>query len=655
MKQIVTLVATVGLVLSGLMADAHGDRPALIPQPQHLSWHDGEYRLLGELRIAANDPSLHPSVQLLQVAFQDHGLVATIASDTADAASIVLELLPGFQSPSEEGYSLAVSPAGIRIQAGHEKGIFYAIQTLKQLLQQGRIPACEIRDWPAFPWRGYLVDVGRNFQTMELLKEQIDYMAAYKLNVFHFHFTEDIAWRLESKRYPQLTAADNMLRNAGQFYTQADLHELFAYCAERHIMLLPEIDMPGHSAAFTRALGVDMQSEQGMAYVKDILDEFCETFDFHYIHIGGDEVKITNKRFLPEMVEFLENRGKRTMGWDPGGNLPSSTIRQLWMGGEEPVQDTTSSVYVDSKHLYVNHMDPLETVSTIFYRKIGGRDEAHRTLLGGILCSWPDRAVADEQDVLWQSAVYPGLLAFAERSWRGGGYAGWRANIGKTHEAEAIADFADFESRLIEHKYRYFAGKPFPYVRQSDLIWDFYGPYNHAGDLTKAFPLEAAGVAAAQDKPAFQAVGGTQILRHWWTPAVNGLIDEPEENTTWYATAWLWTDEAGTKPFWIGFDNFSRSYASDAPQLGTWDDRKSQLWVNGQRVAPPDWANAGRPGKLEEPMTDEGYSFREPTLIDLKKGWNSVLVKVPVGTFRGKDWQNPVKWMFTFVSAEAGR
>ena len=108
---------------------------------------------------------------------------------------------------------------------------------------------------------------------MPLLKQQIDVMAMYKLNIFHFHPTEDIAWRIAIKKYPQLTAPEHMQRNKGMYYTEAEIKELIAYCKERYITFVPEIDMPGHSAAFKRAMKVDMQSDSGMVYVKNILKE----------------------------------------------------------------------------------------------------------------------------------------------------------------------------------------------------------------------------------------------------------------------------------------------------------------------------------------------------------------------------------------------
>jgi hypothetical protein len=259
---------------------------------------------------------------------------------------------------------------------------------------------------------------------MNLLKQQIDVMAAYKLNVFHFHATEDIAWRIAIKQYPQLTSPEFMLRNKGMYYSEDEIKELIAYCKERHITFVPEIDMPGHSAAFKRAMGVDMQSDSGIVILKNILKEFCTTYDVDYIHIGADEVKITNKNFVSEITNYIESFGKKVIGWQPGGNFTNSTIRQLWMDDNAHLSNQQNLQFIDSRHLYLNHMDPLEAVTTIFNRKIADKEKGDAHTLGGTICMWHDRAVNKDEDILKMNPVYPAMLAFAERSWRGGGHAG---------------------------------------------------------------------------------------------------------------------------------------------------------------------------------------------------------------------------------------
>src|SRR5690606_7815098 len=271
-----------------------------------------------------------------------------------------LKLISSRSDKSSEAYQLKIDDDGISIAASTPTGIFYGLQTLRQFnIQNKQIRKVTIADQPAFSWRAFLLDVGRNYQPMDMLKEQIDILSRYKMNVLHFHFTEDIAWRLASKKYPGLTAADNMTRWEGKYYTQEQFQELIDYCAERHILFLPEIDMPGHSSAFKRFFGVDMQSDSGIVYIKELLKEFSETFaNLPYLHIGGDEVKITNNDFMPEITRYVESLGYKTVGWDPGSNLMPQTIRQLWVGGAEKIEESGEKVFIDSKHLYINHMDP---------------------------------------------------------------------------------------------------------------------------------------------------------------------------------------------------------------------------------------------------------------------------------------------------------
>ena len=623
-------------------------QPALLPMPQKVSWAGAPFPLYACQTIVVKDARLRDEAHLLVQQLPGRDVqVATASTSKEPFIELQLGTVAAPQNAAE-AYRLTVTASRVLLVANTEQGLFYGLQTLRQLSRdQVLIPGCEIVDWPAFSWRGYMVDVGRNYQSMDLLKQQIDVMSRYKLNIFHFHLTEDVTWRLAIRRYPQLTAPEHMQRDKGLYYSEAELKELIQYCRERYITLVPEIDMPGHSAAFTRAMGVDMQSDSGLAIVKNILQEFCTTYDVPYLHIGADEVKITNKAFLPEVTALIHSLGKKTIGWDPGGNLGENTLRQLWMTDGAKDQRAT---YIDSRHLYLNHMDPLESVATIFHRQIGDRPRGDRQVPGATVCVWHDRRVALQDDVLRMSPVYPALLAFAERVWRGGGTPGWVAHAGTPGSARA-GDFAAFESRLLDHRGQYFTGMPFPYARQSTTSWKLYGPYKNGGDLSRKFAPELPSFDEAQTKASLQANGGTVVLRHWWHPLVEGVVKEPQEQTTWYATTKVWSATDTTAAYWVGFNNLSRSYFSDVPGEGTWDSRQSAVWVNGQLVNPPQWNRPGQKGHSEIPLTDEGYEYREPTRVQLKKGWNTVLIKAPVGSFKGKDWQNPVKWMFTFVPA----
>ncbi len=565
------------------------DKPALIPMPKQVEWKQGYYSLIAGKNLAE------------QIEIE---LIATL---------------------EKEAYELQVAPNKIHIKANTQHGVFNALQTLQQLARNGQtIDAVEIQDAPAFAWRGYMIDVGRNYLSMDLLKQQIDIMAKYKLNVFHFHATEDIAWRIASKLYPQLTAPEHMLRNKGMFYSETEIKELIAYCKARNILFVPEIDMPGHSAAFKRAMKTDMQSDSGLVIVKNILKEFCTTYDVPYIHIGADEVKITNPNFIPEVTRHIQSFGKKVIGWQPGGNFLDNTIRQLWMDDLGKITNDKNIQYIDSRHLYLNHMDPLESVTTIFNRQLANKNHGDQNALGAIICTWHDRTVEKQEDILQMNPVYPAMMAFAERSWRGGGQAGWIANISDGD----VTAFAEFEARLLSHKRQYLH---FPYQRQSHLEWQLYD---------------------ANEKYIKTVTGGTVVLRHWWAPLIKGAIDSIQPNTTWYAQTEIWSDENGTKPFWIGFNNLSRSPATDAHPMDEWSANKPSVWVNNQLIAPPIWKRGGQKGNAEIPLSDEGYEYRTPTMIALQKGWNKVRIKIPIDQLKGKDWQNPAKYMFTFVPVE---
>lgn len=624
------------------------NKPSLIPLPQQLNWATGSFLLNRATSIVCSDTAILAEARALQKLLAEKGWKLTLKK-RANRNEIHIALLvadPSTSTVSPEAYSLDINDDKVLLTASTAHGVFNGIQTLRQLMQDGeRLAACNIKDWPAFSWRGYMIDVGRNYMPMDLLKQQIDVMAAYKLNVFHFHPTEDIAWRIQIKQYPELTAAENMLRNKGKFYTESEIKELIDYCRQRHIIFVPEIDMPGHSEAFKRAMKVDMQSAAGPGYLKNILREFCNAYAVPYIHIGSDEVKITNPQFVPDMTSFIEGFGKKVIGWQPGGNFTPQTIRQLWREDNGGSMAAAGVEYIDSKHLYLNHMDTLEAVVTIFNRRMADKEHGDSLALGATLCMWHDRAVRSAEDILLMNPVYPGILAFSERTWRGGGQPGWIANISDGDTAQ----FLEFENRLLVNKLLYFSDKPFQYVRQTNMTWDLLGPYPNGGNLNASFEIESSLWQQPTVIPVKQVQGGTVVLKHWWAPLIKGAVDQPQENTTWYATTKIWSENDETMSFWIGFNNLSRSPATDSPPTGKWDEKGSAVWVNGKQVDPPEWSRGDQQGSSEIPLVDEGYEYRAPTKIPLKRGWNEVLIKSPVGTFKTSRWQNPVKWMFTFI------
>lgn len=627
------------------------DLPDLIPMPQKLVW-TGQKIVLKEFKHILISSTAVKSIALQLQEYLSSIKIKTELSQKASVGGKQIELVLTDTFSKQrlaDGYAISINHARIKFIAGSANGLFHALQTFKQLSIQNTIPVAEIEDWSAFSWRGFMVDVGRNFQSIQQLKQQIDIMAKYKLNIFHFHLTEDIAWRIESKKYPQLTAANNMLRNAGKFYTIQELKDLVAYCKERFITLVPEIDMPGHSAAFKRALGFDMQSDAGIIACKNILTELCAELDVPYIHIGGDEVKIANKQFLPQMVALLKQQQKKVVAWDPGGNVPEQTILQMWNGKTKPKNNYPS---IDSRHLYLNHFDPIDGVVATFNHQICDTVAGSENKLGATLCNWPDRNVAKEADLINMNAVYPVMLAFAERCWVGKGYneeGHYLSDMG-IPGTKRFTDFLTFEKRLLSHKTVFFHDLSFPYVQQSQIQWSLLGPFKNYGNTTTAFEPESTHYFETnQIDGKIVLTGGTIWLRHFWHPLIQSHLPNAPDSSTYYAYRKIWSEEEGWKDCWIGFNNLSRSTATDTPPLGAWDTKNSKLWLNGQIIAPPLWHQAGMLGDLEKPLTDEGYEYRQPTKLMFKKGWNQILIKAPVGSFTAPKWNNPVKWMFSFI------
>ena len=611
---------------------SQGQQPALIPQPQQINYQKGFIAKSDIQFIVIKNSSVLPFANTINQLLTPQKIEITYTQPVSKKY-ILLELnKSNLPEKSEEAYTLKVEDLGITISAKSTHGIFNGLQTLKQLLtQKSLIAKQEINDWPAFSWRGYMVDAARNFMSINLLKQQIDIMASYKLNVFHFHITEDIAWRLESKKYPQLTSASTMLRAAGQYYSIANMKDLIQYCKDRYITLVPEIDMPGHSAAFKRAMGVDMQSDSGSLICKNILEELCDTYDLPIVHIGGDEVHITNQHFLTDMAAVLQSRGKKVVAWDPGGTLPNGTYLQMWNGNIKPKINYPA---IDSRNLYLNHLDPLDGVVSTFNHQICDTTTGSSDKIGATLCLWPDRRVNNENDMIKMNAVYPIMLTFAERCWQG---------------SSKNNNLALFENKLIAHKKSYFNNLPFPYVAHSNIEWKLIGPFKNKGITSAIYqPENFSFFDTAKLQNNLVVKGGTVWLKHFWHPMVSSHLQNPTDSTTWYATRKFWSNTSGLKEFWIGFNNISRSPATDSPPIGAWDNRGSAVWVNGTIILPPVWVRGGQKGNSEIPLVDEGYEYRAPTKIMVKKGWNRVLIKAPVGSFKS-EWQNPVKWMFTFV------
>lgn len=557
----------------------------------------------------------------------------------------------------EEAYHIAIDKYRVVVEAITPKGAYWALQTLKQLADPKRrdtqLEACEIIDWPAFRLRGFMHDTGRGYLAIDELKKEIELLSRFKINTFHWHLTENIGWRLESKRYPQLNDAANYERLPGKYYTLKEVRELVEYCKRHNVNVIPEIDMPGHSASFTRAFGTDMQTPEGMKILKELMDEVCEAFvGTEYIHIGTDEVNITNKEFVPVMVKYLRDKGKKVISWNPGWKYQKGEIDMLhlWSSRGKELEGVPA---IDSRYHYANHFDSFADVVGLYNSSIANQRLGNETYAGAILAVWNDRALPTEKDIILQNAFYPSMLALAERTWIGGGeYITRKGTMIDAPGTKEFKDFEDFERRLLYYKKRAFKHEPFAYVKQTNVHWRITDAFANGGDVTKSFPpeqkLQPAYVLEDTVCCTRIATGAGIYLRHTWGSTIPAFYANPQPNSTSYAWTYVYSPKKQTVGAWIEFQNYGRSVFDTPPAQGKWDTRGSRIWINDNEILPPKWTTVDTKVTAEILLGNENFSARPPVRVVLNRGWNKVFMKLPVKEFSSSDIRL-VKWMFTCV------
>ena len=319
--------------------------------------------------------------------------VVNSASGDHNDGSIRLAL-DGDTALGEEGYELSISASTIKLSANHSAGLFYGIQTLRQLLPTSHaetvsLPAVSIRDSPRFSWRGAMLDVARHFFGVQAIKRYIDLIAHYKLNRLHLHLTDDQGWRIEIKSWPKLTeigAKTQVDGGGGGYYTQEQYKEIVDYARSRFVTIVPEIDTPGHTNAALASYPELNSSEEAPAlyegtkvgfstlwinseityqFLNDVIRELAALTSGPYIHIGGDEARSTPekdyKKFIKRMQEIVISHGKTPIGWSEIGEaeiLPG-TIAQVWYGtgyqgakrqGAKIILSPANKTYLDMKY-----------------------------------------------------------------------------------------------------------------------------------------------------------------------------------------------------------------------------------------------------------------------------------------------------------------
>ena len=415
------------LALLPLRAATAGEAaaPSLIPLPAQLVLQRGGFVVDADTPVvlADRDASTRQTADyLIDLVARTRGLRLHIANDDKAAHAIVLQRDPQAPVAQAGGYALTVTPQGIRVSARDAAGLFHGAVTLVQLLtpdaKQGAVDvhALAIRDWPRFAWRGLMLDSARHFQSVADVEKLIDQMAQLKLDVLHWHLTDDQGWRIQIKRYPELTkigawrtppdaGKDGEPRRYGGFYTQAQIRAVVAYAAARHVTIVPEIDMPGHAQAAVASypqIGVTGQrppvsadwgvnpwlynvNDGTFTFIDHVLDEVMALFPSQYIHVGGDEaikdqwqaspavqakmraLGITNEDalqgwFIGRIGHYLEKHGRKLIGWDEileGDNLPADATVMSWRGTDGAIKAALLGhdvVMSPSPELYFDHV-----------------------------------------------------------------------------------------------------------------------------------------------------------------------------------------------------------------------------------------------------------------------------------------------------------
>ena len=481
----------------------------VIPRPESVEILQGVFTLHPDVKVHGSE-RLRPIAGLLEVALRSLPGINT-SRDTETAVELKIDSLG-----KKEAYILSVTPQQIRITGNDEAGVFYGIQTLLQLAGQSPvIPACRVTDSPRFEYRGLHLDVGRNMFPLSFLKKYIDLMAYYKLNTFHWHLTEDQGWRIEIKKYPELQRVaayrnETLIGHKkdsphrfdgvpyGGFYTQEEVKELVRYAAERHITIIPEIEMPGHASAALAAYphlgcrGVEYHTatfwgvfdevfcagkDSTFLFLEDVLDEVLALFPSRYIHIGGDECPKTRweqcphcqKRmrdhqlkdehelqsyFIRRIEKYVNSRGREIIGWDEileGGLSPNATVMS-WrgeVGGVESARQKHRVIMTPESHLYFDYyqsLDPEEPTAAAWYTpldKVYGYEPYPRELepefrpyvIGVQGNVWSEYMATPEQV---EYMAFPRILALAETAWTSAEQKDYGHFLGRLRQQEAL-------------------------------------------------------------------------------------------------------------------------------------------------------------------------------------------------------------------------
>ena len=479
---------------------------SIIPQPVHIELQSGHFNLNPKTVIVADGRSLNEARQMKRMISALTEFDLEVCRGTrVKVNSIELRRDPAHIDLGEEGYLLTVTAERVSILAPNPQGLYYGAQTLLQLFHQivdrdhqsadtFQAPCVTIRDYPRFSWRGAMLDVSRHFMPSAFLMRFIDLLAMHKMNIFHCHLTDDQGWRIEIKKYPKLTEVGAWRKETlighrlekpskfdgkshGGFYSQDTLREMVDYAAERHIKIVPEIDMPGHTQAAIASypsLGNTVENipvrttwgvsknilnpnEETIQFMQEVLEEVLQLFPGTFFHIGGDEVddeqwknnqsvqarmkelKLKDEKelygyFIHRMADFLRKHHRRMVGWGEilEGKPAKDTVVMSWRSFDAGIEaakigndvvmapsewtyfDTYQTEEIDGEPLAIGGYLPLEKVYSFEPVPESVSKEEAAHILGAQGQIWTEY-MPDERHVEYMT--FPRLTALAEVLW----------------------------------------------------------------------------------------------------------------------------------------------------------------------------------------------------------------------------------------------
>ena len=493
---ILSLLFMLVIMLHAQRADYH-----VVPMPQqiHLTGKP-MFKLSSSTRIVypEADEEMERNARFLQDYVREiTGIRPVLSTNLAQSGGDVIRLAIEGKIKGDEGYTLSVSQKGVTIKGCTAAGVFYGIQTLRKALPVLKssfveLPAVEIIDVPRFAYRGMMLDCGRHFFPIKFIKEVIDLMAMHNMNRFHWHLTEDQGWRIEIKKYPLLTAIGSNRSETviglnssvcdgtpyGGYYTQDEAREIVEYARQRHVVVIPEIDMPGHQLAALAsmpALGCTggpyevgtrwgvfddilcLGNEQTYQFCEDVLTELLDIFPSELIHIGGDEAPtvrmesckqcqnlmqrehLTPKKvqgyFTNRIEKFINSKGRRIMGWDEilDGDINRSATIHCWRNpvyGIKAAQAGHDVIMSPAKYCYFNRYQanpkmsnepfsndlylPLDSVYNMVVQPNDISFESRKHIIGVEACLWAEYIATPNHA---EYMMLPRLAALAENAW----------------------------------------------------------------------------------------------------------------------------------------------------------------------------------------------------------------------------------------------